>query len=218
MSRRLRGRAAYAGSMQTGGDLTREELEEIEGDTDALLRDAKEPDDVPPVLERVCLHLTGGGPQIARMRSEGRARLENRTWRVQLRMDVLGTPRGRHVMGHEIAHIYAAKVLRREVSEEWCDAFGAVLAAPRRAMTRAMRLAGDSPKYMAEVLEVEPELALLRVGEASGRPVLLERRRGVFIHRGEECGWPPRADWFGVDRRVMHPVKVGARWGLMRAV
>lgn len=203
--------------MDIAGALTADDLMDIEGDVDALLRDAKEPDDVAPVLERVCEHITGCGPQLARMRDEGRARYEYGCWRVQLRMDVLGTPRGRFVMGHEIAHVYAAKRLRRVVSEEWCDTFGALIAAPRRAVMRAIRVLGHRPSLLSQALLVEPELALLRVGETTDRSVLLERRRGVLLHRGEDFEWPPRIAWARVDRGQLHMVRVGDRVGLMAA-
>lgn len=201
-------------------DPTTEELMEIEGDVVALLRAAKLDDDEPPDLERICEYLTGAGPQLAPLgpRTEGRVRKTGigNARRIEMRLGVLGTPRGRIVLGHECAHVYAAKYLRREVTEPWCDSFGAMLAAPRRATTLAMREVGHSPVMLGAVLEVEPEAALLRIGEVSGRPVALERRAKRLVARGEPFPWPTvQAIRELVD---VHPVRVGARWGFMRRI
>lgn len=200
------------------GMLTEDELQDIEGDVGALLRFAGVDDDVPPPLDHVCAVLTGSGPRLAAMRAEGRARRRERVWRVELRMDVLGTPRGRQVLGHELGHVYAAKMLRREVTEEWCDAFGAMLSAPRRAVRGAIAEVGHRVGDLAELLEVERAAALLRIGEVSGRPVALIRRPGLVVPRGEPFPWPPSIEEALAARAVgLHPVRVGARWGMMSA-
>mgnify|MGYP003439674739 CR=1 FL=1 len=199
-------------------DLSPEELEEIEGDVGVMLRMAGLDDDEPPALERVCSRLTGAEPQLAAMRGEGRVRmLAGGIRRIEMKLGVLGTPRGRVVLGHECGHVYAAKVLRREVTEAWCDAFGVMLAAPRRATSLAIKEVGHSPSMLAELLEIEREAALLRIGEVTGRPVVLERRPRVLLARGEGFHWPPIAIALANRPPGLHPVRVGARWGLMAA-
>lgn len=193
--------------------LTEDELQEIEGDVGACLRLAHVDDDEPPDLVAVAVAVTGSGPQLAPGRREGR-------WtgrRIELRFDLAGTPRGRHVLGHEIAHAYAERFLRREPTEAWCDAFGAALAAPRRAVRGAVTLVGHRVHALAELLEVEQAGALLRLGEVTGRPVALVRRPGLVVARGEPYPWPPLREVLRARPAGLHPVRVGERWGMMRA-
>jgi hypothetical protein len=199
------------------GDLTPDELMEIEGDVRALLRAVGLDDDEPPDLDRVCVFLTGAEPRLSPMRrKEGRTIRDMGARRIELRLGVLGTPRGRVVLGHECGHVYGEKFLRREVTEAWCDAFGAMLAAPRRATQLAIREVGHSPILLGEVLEVDAAAALLRIGEVSGRPVALERRPKVLVARGEPYPWPPVKAALRERLPEVHPVRVGERWGLMR--
>jgi hypothetical protein len=197
--------------------LTEEQLQEIEGDVLAALRFAKVEDDTPPDMNEIAIAMTGGCIQIAPMRQEGKTETRNRVRRVQLRLDVIDTPRGRQIAGHELGHVYGAKFLKREVSEEWCDAFGAMLSAPRRVTQRAIAHVGHSITQLADLLEIEPAAALLRVGEVTGRPVALERRPRILIARGEPYPWPPIKVALRDRPAGLHPVRAGARWGMMRA-
>lgn len=200
------------------GDVTADELSEIEADVTWWLGSKQIPDDEPPDLDEVATKM-GAAIQIAPLgKKEGRAEFRGGVWRAQTRWDLLGTPRGRVVLGHELGHIFAAKVLRQEKSEEWCSAFGVALCAPRRAMRRAMTLEGHAVSRLAVILEIEEAASLLRVGEVAGRPVALERRRGQLVARGEPFEWPPVKAALRARRTDLHPVRVdGERWGLMAA-
>ena len=200
------------------GDVTREELEEIEADITWWLGSMQiDDDDVPDVCE-LAFKLTRRHVELAPLgkRTRGRSRPVGSTWQIGTRWDLLGSPTGRQAIGHECGHVFGRLVHKREVSEAYADAFGVALCAPRRAVRLALRqFPRDSPTKLGAVLEIEPAAALLRLGECTGRPVLLERRRGVLMHRGEIFEWPPRELWFASDRRIAHPVNVGARVGMM---
>jgi hypothetical protein len=202
------------------GDVTREELEEIEADITWWMRSqGVDDDDVPDVrdlafrLTRRCVGLAPLGK-----RTEGRTERAGTTWQILTRWDLLDTPRGRQAIGHEMGHVFYRVHQKREISEAMADAFGVAICAPRRVVHLALReLPRASPVMLGETLQIEPPAALLRVGEATGRSVVLERRRGVLLHRGEPFEWPPRSSWFRVDRRQAHPVRAGDRWGMMAA-
>lgn len=199
------------------GDVTAEELMEIEGDAGAALKLAGLDDDAPPDLDFVCFKLTGSGPQMAPIRYEGRTRVREggRVFRVELRPDIIGTPRGRQVLAHELGHVWAAKVLRRDVSEAWCDAFGAALSAPRRATRLAIAEVGHRVSLLAPTLMIEQAAALLRVGEIDGRPTALERRSGVLVARGAAFNWPPVRVVLRDRPAGVHVVRIDQRWGMM---
>lgn len=204
--------------MQTGGDLTREELEEIEAHVSAALRSLNLEEDEPPDLNIAVRAWTGGDVQIAPMRTLARTETRNRTRRIQLRMDVIDTPRGRELVGHELGHEYVRRFLRRDVSEAWCDSFGVMIAAPTRCVRRAIDHFGRRVHSLASALQIEQEAALLRYGEATGRPVALERRPKRLVLRGDDYPWPPvKAVLASRDRSVVHPITVGRRVGLMLA-
>lgn len=191
--------------------LTEDELHEIEGDVGIALRMAGLDDDAPPEVDLVCMAITGAGPQLSDMRREEK-------WtgrRVEVRMSLYGTPRGRQAIAHGLGHAFAEKVLRREVTEEWCDCFGAMLTAPRRATRQAIAALGHRPSVLGPALLIEPAAALLRVGETCGRPVALVRRPGLVIARGEPFPWPPIRKVLSERPAGLHPIRVGDRWGMM---
>jgi hypothetical protein len=202
------------------GDVTREELEEIEADIAWWLGSiGVADDDVPDVCELV-VKLTRREVGLARLgkRTEGRSEPVGSTWQILTRLDLLGTARGRQAIGHECGHVFNRVFHRREVSEAYADAFGVALCAPRRAVQLALReFPRASPTMLATALQIEPPAALLRLGETTSRSVVLERRRGVLVHRGDPFEWPPRDAWFRTDRRLAHPVRAGERWGMMVA-
>jgi hypothetical protein len=202
------------------GDVTREELEEIEADIAWWLGSIGVPDDDVPVVEELVVKLTRREVGLARLgkRTEGRSEPVGSTWQILTRIDLLGTPRGRQAIGHECGHVFYRVHQKREISEAMADAFGVALCAPRRAVRLALReFPRASPSMLAATLQIEAPAALLRVGEATSRSVVLERRRGVLVHRGDPFEWPPRDAWFRVDRRRAHPVRAGDRWGMMVA-
>lgn len=193
--------------------LTDDELMEIEGDVGAALRFAGLEDDTVTDLFRACVKITGGEPQIGPMRRR-EGKWDGR--RVSLRMDLYGTARGRQVLGHELGHAFGERFLKREVTEEWCDAFGAMLAAPRRHVRACISVAGHRVHRLAELLDVEQEASLLRLAEVTGRPCALERKPGIVVARGEPFPWPPTfRDVAAAKALGLHPIKVGTRLGMM---
>jgi hypothetical protein len=193
--------------------LTEDDLMEIEGDVCAALRFAGVEDDNVTDLFRACVKITGGEPQIGPMRRR-EGKWDGR--RVSLRMDLYGTPRGRQVLGHELGHAWADRFMKREVSEAWCDAFGAMISAPRRHVRACISVAGHRVHALAQLLEVEQEAGLLRLAEVTGRPCALERRPGLVVARGEPFPWPPSfRDVAAAKALGLHPIKVGARVGMM---
>jgi hypothetical protein len=132
-------------------------------------------------------------------------------WRVVVRRSV-PAPRARWLVCHELAeHHYLRLGYRGADVEARCDALGAALVLPRRLAQLAIREHAHRVSALARSLGVTQALALLRVGEVTRRPVLLERRPGVRLARGAPVEW-------SIDKRVAHPVKLSdeGRWGWMR--
>lgn len=184
------------------------------GEADALeiLRMAGHHDDEdPPNMAQLCRALLGAPPQIAPIRSEAcLARVRDQS-RVYLRKG-LDPARARWLVGHELAEWYYQRsgYIGDDI-EDRCDAVGAALVAPARAFRSGVRAVGYSVHELAAAFVVPEALALLRVGEVTGRPVLLLRKPAP-IHRGEPYVWPKR----GMRDPSVHPIRIdGARWGLM---
>jgi hypothetical protein len=175
--------------MHTGRVLGADALVEVEGDAELLIRRCGyDPGDPPGVVALVAAYL-GSPPQRAPIRAEGSlVRVEDQR-RVYVRRG-LSAARARWVAGHELAHAYYADTgYCGEDLEARCDALGAALCLPRPFFRRAHARLGPCPGRMARVLGVTPALAHLRLGEVTGRPVVLWRP-GEAIHRGEPFVWP----------------------------
>jgi hypothetical protein len=194
-----------------------DDLADLEGDAGAILKMAGLEDDEPPDMDRVCVALTGSVPRMGRGRTEGRTTHVQRVYRIELRPDIIGTPRGREVLGHESGHVWFPKFRNIQPTEEMCDALGVLLAAPRRASRRAMAALGHRVHRLAEALQVTQSASLLRVGEISNRSVALCRGRGEIIQRGEPFDWPAIEAVLRERPSTVHAVRTDARWGLMRA-
>lgn len=131
----------------------------------------------------------------------------------------LAPQRERFVVAHEAAH-----GLRRqqhgslEDVEARADLLAACLLAPRPAFLKLVRRFGHSVYDLAHALGCSQAVALLRLGEVTGRPVrLLGPRERV---RGEPFVWPDvRRCLSGRHRDVVHPIKLAdeRKWGLMAA-
>lgn len=168
-------------------------------------------DEAPPNMAQLCRALLGSPPQVAPIRSEAclaRVRGESR---VYLRKG-LDPARARWLVGHELAEWYYQRTGYVGADlEDRCDAVGAALVAPHMAYRLALRSVGSSVHALAEAFVVPQALALLRIGEVTGRPVLL-LRKPTPIHRGEPYVWPKR----GMHDPSVHPIRLdGSRWGLM---
>lgn len=117
------------------------------------------------------------------------------------------------VIGHEIAHWYhRTHNLRPEREESRCDTIGACLVAPRPAFAEAAQIIGHRVHELADAFRTTQSLALLRIGEVTGRPVLLFRPM-MNIVRGDMFEWG--ADPRRLPRDVAHPVKVDRGLGMM---
>jgi hypothetical protein len=116
-----------------------------------------------------------------------------------------------HAIGHELGHWARGTICARDYQEEaLCETIGACLACPRPSFARAARVLGLYE--LADSFHVEQGLALLRVGEVTGRPVLLLRSAG-HIARGDTFEWTDAP--LTLPREVAHRVRVEQRWGMM---
>ncbi len=187
------------------------DTEDLEGDASAIYALAGCDDDDPPAIAALCRVLLGSPPVRASIRHEAQLAHVDGAWRVLVRRDV-SAERARWLVGHELAEWWHLRHDARPADiEARCDTLGAMLVAPRRAYRRALRALGHRVHALASAFGVEQELALLRIGEVTGRPVALLRAPGVVLARGEPYVWDRRA----VEHRAAHPVRVGQRWGLM---
>lgn len=186
-------------------------LADIEGDADALRRVAGVDGDEVPHLGAMCAALTGSPPIIAEQRA--RSLIDERD-RVVLRRG-LPVAIARYLVGHELAELHYRRLrYEGEDIEARCDALGAALVAPWRVARAAIREHGHHVCAVASALRVPQALALLRIGEVTGRPVLLLRRPPIA--RGAAYVWPAPGQ---APRGVAHPVRLAdeGRWGLMTA-
>ena len=193
-------------------------MADVEGDAVDVYRFAGAELDEPPSIARLCELVTGFAPRYERMRPDGKcAADEDGELRVSVR-PTLPARRARFIVAHEIAEWwYARSGYACADIEDRCNALGAALVVPRAAARLVIREAGHSPMMLAQVFGVERCLSLLRIGEVTGRPVVLLRKCPLF--RGEPFEWP--SDPQELQRLVrepapeIHPVRLEQRWGLM---
>lgn len=190
----------------------------MEGDAAEVYRFAGAELDEPPSIARLCELVTGFAPRYERMRPGGRCAVDDAgDLRVRVRPS-LPARRARFIVAHEIAEWWYLRTGYAEPDiEDRCNALGAALVVPRPAAQLVLRESGHSPMLLSQVFGVERCLALLRVGEVTGRPVVLLRKRPLF--RGDPFEWP--TDTTELQRLVrepapeIHPVRLEQRWGLM---
>lgn len=193
-----------------------DDLIDCESDADQIMRLASVHPEAPVHPRELAANL-----EIQIERSYG-ARLSHRreadivrngsTWTIHLLMK-LSEEREAWILGHEIGHWYYRTCGRRPEREEArCDAIGACLVAPRPAFAEAAKILGHRVHELADAFHTTQSLALLRLGEVTGRPVLLFRPFTNII-RGElfEWGHDPRS----LPRNVAHPIKVDRGLGMM---
>lgn len=191
-------------------------MADVEGEAAALYGAAGADMSNPPAIGRLCAAITGHAPMRVRMRQEGCLVRVGDSWRVYIRSG-LADDRARFIVAHELAERWHAMIgYRRDDIEDRCDLLGAALLIPRPAAKIVMAEVGHSPKLIAEAFGSPQQLALLRIGEVSGRPVALVRRHPIV--RGDEFGWPTGPSLARAVKRPppeVHPVRVGDEWGLM---
>ena len=199
------------------GFLDRFAITEIEGHARAMLTLAKLPLDRAPSMDVLSLRLIKARPRLVMMPREGDIYPVAGRW--VLRVHKLAPKdRARWIVGHELAEWWLRdhRFNCHSEREAWCDALGAALVAPLEVFEAATRAIGHRVHRLAEAFHVPQALALLRVGEVSGRPVALLRPKPVV--RGASFAWPDREGLAGAVARPpagVHPVRVDKRWGLM---
>lgn len=166
----------------------------MEGEAAAIYRFAGVNPDQAMSPGELCRRCLGTAPQFAPLRVEAALCRVRDEWRVFVRKGTRPT-RARWLVGHELAEWWLKRQGHTgEDIEQRCDAIGAALVAPAPVVRRAMRLDGDDPIALAQRLKTTESLALLRVGEVTGQPVLLAHRHGA-IARGDCYAWPHDASW-----------------------
>lgn len=179
--------ASYVGGMGMGQD----EIDDLEADASCILRTAGLDEDAPPSMDELTAKLLGEPPLRVPLRALRWN--EGALWSVDGRLRVfvaneVPAHRARWVAGHELAHWWHRVHLRAVEDERRCDALGAMLAAPRRAVLLASRLDGCAFSRVAKRLRCPEALALLRLAEVGQRPAAFPRRGHVVV-RGE-FPWP----------------------------
>lgn len=167
--------------------------DDIEGEAGAIIRAAGLDDEEPTDMRALCIATTGSAPEFARLTTEASSAIINGRARVFVRRGT-SPARARWLVGHELAEIHlAARGYSEPDIEHVCDAMGAALAVPRRAYLRARQIHGDAHREIAIALGTTESVALLREGEATGRPVSVIRAAGAIV-RGEPFVWPVRLE------------------------
>ncbi len=196
--------------------MNRDDLADLEGEAAARFALHGLDDYEPPHMVQVCLAITGKPP--ARGDIEPEAKLEED--QVIIRRDV-PPRRARFLAAHECAEkIHLDAGYTGEDIEARCDALGAMLTAPRRGYLRAVRELGHSVYKLADRFAVTQSLSLLRLGETTGRPVMLLRPAGQLA-RGLPFAWPSTSTMvraLNEGREAVHPMRIRDepdRWGLL---
>lgn len=161
--------------------------------------------------------------RVSHLPTEGSLEQVDGSWRILIRRG-LSPARARWVVGHEIAEwVHLRAGYRGADIEARCDALGAMLVAPRSPFRRAIRDIGRHAVHeLAARFRTTQSVALLRIGEVTGRPVMLQRWPEPIV-RGSAFSWPSpstlrrRLLELGRDAPV-HPVRIAdepGRIGLM---
>lgn len=176
-----------------------------------ILRLAGHSGEQAPNIAQVCRDLLGAPPRLVPIACEAALVYVAGCHEVWLRPDV-PAERARWLVAHELAEWWHLRTgYQGDDVESRCDAVGAALVAPRPAFVRAVERVGHSVHLLASAFAVPQALAMLRVGEVTGRPVLL-LRRPRSLHRGQPYQWTRR------DLAGRHAQRIrldGTRWGLV---
>jgi hypothetical protein len=193
-----------------------DELADIEGDAEAIYRELGFDPSSPPSMAALCRAATGHSPKFVGQPQEARLVGDQ----VFLRRGVLAA-RATWLVGHELAERRLRHLRYRGSDiEARCDALGAALVAPRPAFRAAIRELGHAVYALAESFNTTQSVALLRIGEVTGRPVVLLRWPDPIV-RGGPYEWPSTSELVRTlrERRPeVHPVRIvdeRGKWGLM---
>jgi hypothetical protein len=201
-------------------------LANLEGDAVAFHRFARSEPDDPEDLNTLCKRTVGSYPQRVRMVGRGDLHpgIRGQPWTLRVHR-ALPPELARFVVAHELAHWWFLHTGWRAPShahlEAACNALGAAILAPRPCFMTALRDVGRSRVHrLAKTFHTTQACALLRLGETTGRPVVLVRPSAPIV-RGECFAWP--SDLAELERAVrqppagVHPIVVDGRMGLMAA-
>lgn len=189
-------------------------LADLEGDADEVHRSHRSDPGDPVCPDELCRRVLGTTPQLCQMAGLADLSRFRGEWivRVNRRCHPDRVP---ELVAHEVAEgvLKIAGYIGADI-EHRADALGARLLAPRAFFLGIVRAVGHRVHALARASLSTQSLALLRLGEVTGRPVALVRRPAIV--RGDLYGWPEDLD--AVRRRPprdVHPVRVDDRWGLM---
>lgn len=193
--------------------LSSDDLIDVEGEANAFMSEFGDGS-----IFELCERITGGPPLFVDQREEGRYDEERG---VALRSD-LSIERARFTCGHELGHAWLRYTHRQADArtEAWCDAFGARLICERDAFRRALSVVGHSYTQLASHFGVTQSVTLLRIGETTGRPVILFCDSGPHV-RGDDFAWPSMSTLvrkMRERRSEFHQVRIfdePNRWGIM---
>lgn len=203
-----------SGSTAHDQRMTNDLLEEADSIALDIMRRTNVDPDRPVSTKTMAARMTGHVAQAGRILDAGQNAIVSGVHRIFWNVR-LPNERVTWVVGHELCHVWFR--MREEAHEHEdlvCDIVGAMLVAPREAFRRAVRTVGQRVHALAGHFKTTEALALLRVGEVTGRSVLLVRPSSR-IARGEPFVWPE--DLRSVPRSVAHPIRVDGRWGMMAA-
>ncbi len=196
-----------------------DQLADVEGDARAFVASYGFDPDERVCLVDLCKEATERDPVYLEIHQE--ARLEpvgSKDFEVQIR-EGTAPERGLWLLGHELGELfYRRTAYRGEDIEARCDAFGACLVAPRVPFLKAIRKCGRHAIHdLAWEFRTTQSLALLRVGETTGRPVALLRWPDPIVRGGP-------FNWASTSRLVrllsepipeVHQVRCDDGWGFM---
>lgn len=108
-----------------------------------------------------------------------------------------------HALAHELGHYLLRGAGLNEAEEEAAaDYLGACLIAPRPAYRAALRSLGPDVRRLAEAFGTTETGAALRVGEVTGRPLVVVAPHRVRVRGPEEWAWPDEATLRAWARRA----------------
>ncbi len=192
---------------------------EVEGDAEAIFRlSGLDPDDC-PTMTALCKALIGSTPQRVSMRLEAEHATVKGAHRIFINKRV-SAAREKWLIGHELAEWYLRRIgyHGRDI-ELRANAIGSALCCARQPFKKACERYGHRVHALAKAFGVPQGVALLRVGETTGRPVVYVCRHPIA--RGDTWEWPKSVDGIraAVERPPanIHPIRVSdaGRWGLM---
>lgn len=196
--------------------LGQDDLDEVEDAALSLYRMKGFDPDEPPSMKELCRACIDSDPERVGVVGESDITPINGRWRMRVHRMIL-PERAAWLIGHELGEWWyrtRGHAFCHAELEARCDAFGAALVTPREAFARAVKRIGHRVHSLARRFRTTQAVALLRIGEVAGRPVVYEGTK-QRVARGVPFVWPANLD--AVPRGEAHPIRVDGRWGMMAA-